>query len=41
MRSKRLVASSTSYAKNHTGRIGLQFNAGGAIKFCKLAVREL
>jgi hypothetical protein len=36
-----VVTSSTSYAKTHTGRIGLQFNAGGAIKFRKLVVREL
>ena len=36
-----VVTSGTSYAKTHTGRIGLQFNAGGAIKFRKLAVREL
>lgn len=36
-----VVTSSSTYAKTHTGRIGLQFNAGGAIKFRKLAVREL
>lgn len=36
-----VVTTSTSYAKTHTGRIGLQFNAGGAIKFRKLLVREL
>lgn len=36
-----VVTSSTSYAKTQTGRIGLQFNAGGAIKFRKLLVREL
>ena len=36
-----VVTSSPSYAKTHTGRIGLQFNAGGAIKFRKLAVRDL
>ncbi|MBY0270465.1 MAG: DUF1080 domain-containing protein [Burkholderiales bacterium] len=36
-----VVTSSTSYAKTQAGRIGLQFNAGGAIKFRKLAVREL
>lgn len=36
-----VVTSSTSYASTQTGRIGLQFNAGGAIKFRKLAVREL
>lgn len=35
-----VVTSSTSYAKTHTGRIGLQFNAG-PIKFRKLLVREL
>lgn len=36
-----VVTTSTSYAKTQAGRIGLQFNAGGAIKFRKLAVREL
>ncbi len=36
-----VVTSSTSYAKTQAGRIGLQFNAGGAVKFRKLAVREL
>lgn len=35
-----VVTSSTSYAKTHAGRIGLQFNAG-PIKFRKLLVREL
>ncbi len=36
-----VVTTSTSYAKTQTGRIGLQFNPGGAIKFRKLLVREL
>lgn len=35
-----VVTSSTSSAKTHEGRIGLQFN-GGPIKFRKLLVREL
>ena len=35
-----VVTASTSYAKTHEGRIGLQFNAG-PIKFRKLLVREL
>lgn len=35
-----VVTTSTSYAKTHEGRIGLQFNAG-PIKFRKLLVREL
>lgn len=35
-----VITSSTSYAKTHEGRIGLQFNAG-PIKFRKLLVREL
>jgi hypothetical protein len=35
-----VVTSSTSFAKTHEGRIGLQFNAG-PIKFRKLLVREL
>ena len=36
-----VVTTSTSYAKTQAGRIGLQFNAGGAVKFRKLLVREL
>ena len=36
-----VVTTSTSYAKTQAGRIGLQFNPGGAVKFRKLAVREL
>jgi hypothetical protein len=36
-----VVTTSTPYAKTQTGRIGLQFNPGGAIKFRKLLVREL
>lgn len=36
-----VVTSSTSYATTQTGRIGLQFNPGGTIKFRKLLVREL
>ncbi len=31
----------TTQAKTHAGRIGLQFNAGGPIRFRKLMVREV
>ncbi len=36
-----VVTSSTQHARTQAGRIGLQFNAGGAIRFRKLMVREL
>lgn len=36
-----VLTSSTTQAKTHTGRIGLQFNAGGEIRFRSLRVREL
>lgn len=36
-----VLTSSTTQARTHTGRIGLQFNAGGAIRFRALRVREV